>query len=221
MVAALRDEARSLGPAPRRWRGDSTVEVELSGPGPRRARAAAERLVDGGCEALVSWGVAGGLDPALAAGTLIVPRVIVDGDAHRLDVDNALARLFESTLRPDEPRGAALASAMHAVTSREAKAALHRRLAAAAVDMESASVQALAAERGLPFAAVRSIADRADFALPGALVDALNDEGGVRTGALVTRLLARPGDILPLLRLARDYRAALARLREAARMLTA
>ncbi len=60
------------------------------------AEAAARRLIDEGSDALVSFGLAGGLDPALRPGALIVPSaVIVDGVRH--PTDPALSHMLGGT----------------------------------------------------------------------------------------------------------------------------
>ena len=48
------------------------------------AEAAAERLVREGVTALVSFGIAGGLDPALRPGTIVVPQEVLMDDGERL-----------------------------------------------------------------------------------------------------------------------------------------
>ncbi|MFZ1904034.1 MAG: hypothetical protein WAU56_01440, partial [Steroidobacteraceae bacterium] len=66
-MAALAAEARLLGPArPHgavRALADGTLVV-VSGMGPSAAADGARRLIGAGATALVSFGVAGGLDPA-------------------------------------------------------------------------------------------------------------------------------------------------------------
>ena len=65
VVCALAAEARPLA----RLAGAS---VSVSGMGGDAAAAAARALIDSGATALLSWGLAGALDPALAAGALAV-----------------------------------------------------------------------------------------------------------------------------------------------------
>ncbi|MCH8952346.1 MAG: hypothetical protein IID49_09510, partial [Proteobacteria bacterium] len=69
-------EVRALG----RWADDPRIAIAVSGARPDRAEAEARRLVAGGCRVLLSWGVAGGLDPALRPGELVIPAEIVAED---------------------------------------------------------------------------------------------------------------------------------------------
>ena len=47
-----------------------------------------------GCDALVSFGLAGGLDPTLRPGTLIVPSAVIAGDSEGHATDQELSRLL-------------------------------------------------------------------------------------------------------------------------------
>ncbi len=152
-----------------------------------------ERLRACGISGLVSFGLAGGLDPALAPGALIVPRAVVLGD-ERWDADPALvARLGGSTGHVLVGGGGVLATAA-------AKTALRRATGADAVDLESAA----AARSGLPFAALRAVCDPAGRDLPHAAVVALDARGRIGALRVLAAALARPAELPALLRLAGD-----------------
>ena len=178
----------------------------LAGGGlPEGAEAAAERLVAEGATALVSFGLCGGLDPALDAGALLVPRAVHDaGDAY--PTDPALSAALGGW------NGAALAAATAPVARREAKRALFAATGAAGVDLESGAVARVAARHGLPFAVLRAVCDPADLDLPPLALTALDAGGTVRPARVAASLLARPGQIGALLRLARAAAAARAAL---------
>jgi adenosylhomocysteine nucleosidase len=142
---------------------------------------------------IVSAGVCGGLDPALASGTLVVPESVIDPDG-------ALARVTPSAHQ------AALASAPSARTARlvttrdvaataDAKASLRRRTGAIAVDMESSIIVAAASGAGLPSLAVRGVADTAAEGLPPELIGLMRADGRLRV-ARAAALAVRPA-ILP------------------------
>src|SRR4051794_26386992 len=57
------------------------------------AEHAARRLIAEGCRALISFGLAGGLDPALRRGTPIVPSTVIANDGH-YPTDPDLVRLL-------------------------------------------------------------------------------------------------------------------------------
>lgn len=163
------------------------------------ARRAALELADRGATALVSFGLAGGLDPALPSGTLLVPaRVLVQGDAHAcVETSPALSAALGGK------RGSDLLGASGVVASAEEKRRLWRATGCAALDVESGAVAEAAAERGLAFAVLRAICDPAGLDLPPAALVALSPDGGINPAAVLASVMRRPGQLPGLLRLGR------------------
>ncbi|MDE2305770.1 MAG: hypothetical protein KGL34_09430 [Gammaproteobacteria bacterium] len=223
IVAALGAEARTLRGA-RRVRDPSArlapgEHVLVSGIGPRAASLAARSLADAGADALVSWGTAGGLDPALRPGTLLLPCEILADGGDRYCVDPAWrAREIErlapqpAVLRFGAVADGALLSSAAAIADREAKQLAHRQSGAVAVDMESAAVAAVAADRRLPLLVVRAIVDGAGDEIPPAIVEA-SRAGPIRASRLIGGLLRSPAELGAMLRLAGRFAAARATLR--------
>ncbi|MGI4940125.1 MAG: phosphorylase [Janthinobacterium lividum] len=153
--------------------------------------------------ALISFGLAGGLDLALPAGALLVPATVLADDG-QWDADPILmACLGGST------PGALFGDGIILATT-GAKAALHARTGAVAVDLESAAVARIAARHGLPFAVLRAVCDPGGRDLPRAALAALDGKGRIGALRVAAAILARPGDIPGLIALGRD--AARARL---------
>ena len=87
VVAALAAEARALGPTVRRigdvdCLGEATL-LAVSGMGCTAAGLAAGRLIEAGASALMSFGLAGGLDPRLSAGSVVFPSEVISRDGAR------------------------------------------------------------------------------------------------------------------------------------------
>jgi adenosylhomocysteine nucleosidase len=101
---------------------------------------------------------------------------------------------------------------MHPIAGVAAKAAARRETGAVAVDMESSAVAEVAAASHVPFMAIRVIVDTALDAIP-ASVTAAGESGQIQIGRLLLGLARSPGDVVPLVRLARRYRAAMGSLR--------
>ena len=193
-VVGLAAEARLLSPLP--------CPIAIGGGPPAGARAAAERLVAEGVTALVSFGLAGGIDPALRPGTLLVPVAVVVNGA-RLPADLALAAaLGGPTTRQ------ALVSVETIVASAAAKSRLWRETGCAGVDLESGSVAEVARDHGLPFAVLRAVCDPGTQGLPPAALTALDAEGRIGMGRVLAALARHPGQLAALLALARDAAAA-------------
>ena len=212
VVAALDLEARSLGSRTRRRDGlfevDDGTLVAVSGMGSAAAVGAAGALVDAGATALVSWGLAGGLDPGLQAGTICLPSMVVSRDGATFATDLHWREILTAAIsrRLIIVSGKLLTSAV-AIEDVAAKAAAFGETGAVAVDMESAGVAQIAVVNKLPFVAVRAIVDTAGDTLPGAAM-AAGAEGRVRLARLILGIASSPREIAPLMRLAMRYRAA-------------
>nr|WP_275944086.1 purine and other phosphorylase-like protein, family 1 [Azomonas macrocytogenes] len=167
----------------------------LSGMGPGAARKAAQNLVDAGAQALATFGVAGALEPGLRSGTLLCPQRILDESGRVYTADPAWRdRLQQRLTLAALPMitDATLLSLPEPLSTATAKMAAQSRYAATAVDMESAAVAAVAADRGLPFVALRSIIDERDDMLPEALQAAIDPWGRPRPLKLIATLVHHP-----------------------------
>jgi adenosylhomocysteine nucleosidase len=191
----------------------SGSRLAISGIGYERAQSAARALVDAGVTALMTFGTAGGLDPALKAGCIVLPAELISPSGTRFVTCRSWRERIAAAVSSSQAvtEGNLLTSAL-ALESVVAKAAAYRSSGAVAVDMESAAVAEVAAAARLPFIAVRVIVDTAADVLPRAVV-AASRAGGVRMGRLIAGLLFAPGQIKPLMRLSQRYRTALRSLR--------
>ncbi len=222
VVAALASEARALGPSMPRG-GDPPLSelaslgegslLALSGMGRAAATASAQALVDAGVSALMTFGMAGGLDPLLETGSVVIPCEVLSDDGARYAACRAWREQVAASLAPlcTVTQGSLLTSTQAIETPADKAAAFHAT-GAAAVDMESAAVAQIAAQHDLPFIAVRVIVDSAADMLPRAVV-AASRAGRVRFARLIGGLIMAPREIASLLRLAQRYRIALRSLR--------
>jgi adenosylhomocysteine nucleosidase len=212
VVAALAVEARALGPVVRRmgdvgYLGDGTL-LAVSGMGQPAAGQAAGRLIEAGATALLSFGLAGGLDPELAAGSVVFPREVISGDGARFPTSMEWReRLTAVILKQGPVAGGALLTSARPIDAVADKAAAFRETGAVAVDMESLAVAQVAAGHRLPFMVVRVIVDTAEDVLPRAVV-AASQGGQVRIWRLIGGLALAPAELFALIRLASRYRAA-------------
>ena len=181
------------------------IEVAIGGGTSDGARRAAERLLERGATALVSFGLAAGLMPGLAAGTILVPgRVIAERSEFR--TDPALCAALGGQTPHD------MLHSERVVPGVEQKRLLFEAHGCAALDMESGAVARAALADAKPFAVLRAICDPAERALPPAALIALEPGGGIAVGRVGGSLLRRPSQFGALWLLARDARAARAAL---------
>jgi len=187
--------------------------LALSGIGRAAAAAAAQALVDAGVSALMTFGMAGGLDPALKPGSVVIPCELLSSDGARYATCRAWREQVAAAVSPLRAvTEGNLLTSTHVIETPADKAAAFRNTGAAAVDMESAAVAEVAARHNLPFIAVRVIVDSAADMLPRAVV-AASRAGRVQFARLIGGLILAPREIASLVRLAQRYRIAMRSLR--------
>ena len=171
--------------------------VEIGGGTAEGAASAAERLAASGVSALVSFGLAGGLDPKLRPGTVIIPSAAwLDG--RLVHTDPGLSdRLGGAT-------GHVLLGANEIASMASGKAAQRALSGADAIDLETGGLARVAEARGLPFAALRVICDPAQRDLPPAALAALTPAGGIALFRVLGALALHPAQIPVMVALARD-----------------
>jgi adenosylhomocysteine nucleosidase len=131
--------------------------------GPERAARAAEWFLERfEAVALISAGCAGALAPGIERAAVVVPHLILrDVDLAPFLPDVGLQRgLVEAVHRAQlKPREGSLLTSGRPILNRKARQRAHVRSGAVAVDMESATIAAVARRFEIPFAGLRVILD--------------------------------------------------------------
>ncbi len=172
-------------------------KVAIGGGTAEGAVRAAAQLAEAGVDALLSFGLAGGLDPALRPGTLVIPEAVLT-NGEQLAADPWLLQAWQG------PTAALLLASETIIASRVEKQAAFDATGAQAVDMESGAVARAARGAGLPWAALRVICDPAERDLPPAALAALSVTGAIAGWRIARSILANPAQIPALMRLGAD-----------------
>ncbi len=181
---------------------------------PRQLRALLATLDATTFRGVVSFGVAGGLDPALKSGDVVVATEVLDGDTRWLAGLSLSDELIASiALRRRRVVRGGLAGVEQMVAGRACKAALRLETGAAAVDMESHIAAAYAAEAALPFAALRVISDPASRALPALARSAIKPNGDIDLRKVLRGVARNPLTLRSLVSTGIDFNRALKSLR--------
>ncbi len=213
IVCGLKSEARCLAPLsrPSASHNPAQVKVAASGANASRARDISKVFGVSGAAGLISFGVSGGLMGRLRPGDLVIASTITDASGALYETDPvwsksiaARAKACGLTLHPAPLYGAA-----HVIGARQEKHSIYEKTGAWAVDMESHGVAETACALGLPFIALRAIADPAERIIPPSAARGVAPDGGIRPLPVLTGLARRPGDLRPLLQLRADSQAAL------------
>lgn len=196
---AVKEEARFFN---RHAEGRQHLRSLITGMGRRNAEQAIRTTLAAERPRLVvSSGFAGGLNPELAAGSI----VFATGNAAGM----------EGALRAAGARPARFHCAERVATTAEEKRALRDSTGADAVEMESEIICAVCREQGIPSATVRVILDAASEDLPLDFNELMTDEQRMDNRKLALALVRSPGKIGALLRLQKQSEAAAKRLAEA------
>jgi uridine phosphorylase len=162
--------------------GAWTIRAGLTGIGPRSARRATEQvLASGPVDHVMVVGIAGGLDPTLPLGALMVPdevRLYPDGPTYRshpLPVRRAAGKLMttDGLLPAEEAWRAILAAGF------------------GAVDMEAAGVAEVCEDAGIDWSVYRGISDRPEDNVVDHAVFALSKPDGSADLVAVGKYVAR------------------------------
>lgn len=209
IVVALAAEAKALArkslPAGHAVALDNGDLAWLSGMGQQAARQAAEGLISAGATALAAFGVAGALAPGLRSGTLFCPSCIIDERGHDYVPTpawrTALIQHLRATALPTLAEGHLLSLPSPLLCAGD-KAAMREHHLAAAVDMESAAVAAVATEHRMPFVVLRAIVDERNDDIPAELHAGVDAWGRALPLRMAATLLRHPSLLSQLPKLA-------------------
>jgi hopanoid-associated phosphorylase len=208
VVVGLKDEAEVAA--------GSGVKVVISAANSgllreRLAEIDADRL-----SAVVSFGIAGGLDEGLQVGDLRVATQVVSGE-QVWRADPAMRSEFRSRLEAAEglefEEAVFLGNDELGGVDAEANRALHRESGADVVDMESHVAAEFAQRNGLPLAAIRAISDTAHQELPPAALLPLLPDGRGDWKAVLKSVIGEPSQLPDLWAIVRGFGAAMETLR--------
>jgi adenosylhomocysteine nucleosidase len=206
IVTGLVQEARiAAGPG---------MAVICSSSDPNQLRALLTTLDPTSVRGVISFGVAGGLDPSLKSGDVVVATEVMAGDTRWLaGLPLSEAQIASLALGRRRVVRGLLAGVEEVVAGRSRKAALHSETGAAAVDMESHIAAAYATEASLPFAALRVISDPAHRALPALARKAIKPNGDIDLRGIVGSVVRNPHTLRALVSTGIDFNRALRSLR--------
>jgi adenosylhomocysteine nucleosidase len=164
-------------------------------------------------DGMISFGMAGALDPGLRLGDWVVADRIIGAIEATCDAQWVKALIAKL---PDAHVGTCFADGQM-ILDPVRKQTLGRDSAALAIDMESHVAADVAVRAGLPLAVLRCISDEANAAIPPAIEVAMGRGGGLALRSVFASVLARPGQVPELARTMFRFSHAYAALRRGAR----
>ena len=182
------------------------IRAIATGADPLRVENELERALRDGARAVLSFGIAAGLEGGHETGSIVIPDEVVAGP-DRYVTDPHWSERMRAALAgaSSGPLAGVDATLFHPVD----KAHLHESTGAVAADMESHHAARVALRAGCPFAALRVVADPAQRAVPTAAAVGMRPDGRVNVVAVLISLLRDPRQLPALSRVALDARTAM------------
>ena len=236
-VCGIKSEERCLVDA------GITNKILLSGARSERAEWQSQKLVKSGANLLISVGIAGGIDPDLVPGSIIIADRIIyasnsndsiktnesnskdDSLGHKNSVLNSYKQLetdavlndIVAKVLPFRSRRGPMIGVGIPITKPGHKKEIFRQTSALACDMESHAVGKVAQSAGIPFVVIRVISDPSNRHIPVAAISCIKPTGRVSMARFFVAIASRPWDVQHLYHLGLDSRVAHRQLRCVAR----
>ncbi|WP_415716413.1 phosphorylase [Maridesulfovibrio sp.] len=229
IVTAMMQEAQAICPAPKseaigrfstlsgKFTKETNYRCIVSGIGIARAAEAAAMLCAEKPDLLLSIGVSGGLAPGIDAGSIIAATTIHSDIAEFNswhETENDLKLRNELISACGKIQCGKLITAAKPVLTPQEKLFMFERTGAMAVDMESIAVAQAAKQAGIPFGCIRAISDDFKRGIPEESLAGVNENGQTQLSPILKAIIKRPGLILELIPMGRDYSKALKALGE-------
>lgn len=185
------------------------IVLAYSGAGANNARTASELLIAQGATRLISWGCAAALSETLKPGDLVLADTLIDAEGAQIGIHPDWHRFTKNLLSTTlKVHTGSLAESNSIVATGKDKKHRHTQTGAIALDMESVAIAKVAQKNNLPFLAIRAIADPVNMDLPKAITQALNDEGDIVLGKLLSFIALHPAELPGLIKLGLHFNAA-------------
>lgn len=212
VITGVRAEADALRPV----MGDAQSPlIRFSGARPHIAAGSIDELLSLGVDGILSFGSAGGLSADLEPGNLIVGREVVNKEGKSWACDPEWTAHLEQTL---DLAGCRIYGS-DGLVNIKAKHRIFDETQAAIVDMESHVLAEKVAEKGIPFAVLRSVVDPRDFEIPTWVADSVRPNGTISYLPLISGMCIFPWHIGRLASLGGYNKRAMENLRSAVRVL--
>jgi nucleoside phosphorylase len=193
--------------------GGADIAVLLTGVGQRPAKLALSKIAWGGSGTLeycISSGLAGGLRPEYSIAQVVAASEIASEGVRDENGDPRVTSSSASLVSLASDCGATIVdrfySAERAIGRPDEKK--HLGKIADAVEMESFEILAAATDAGVPAAAVRSISDTSEEALPLDMNEVFSDEGQLSIPHVVGQVARHPQSLPGLVKLGQQSKKA-------------
>lgn len=228
LIAAMNQESQALLRLIKRWKrislgsyrgfsfqaGNRICVLITSGMGIKRASDAARVLIElARPQILISFGIAGAVNPNLQIGDVVVSRkscLLAGGIPGRFQPLASLSDVARAVVAEALDHDEASLYTGTAMTTHGSQAVLRETedIPHPILEMETAGIAQVAAEHSIPLFSIRSISDGPQAPIPINLEAAMDDNDNLRTGSLIKMVLRHPKIIFQSNRMMKNTRIA-------------
>ena len=176
IIAALPDEAKCLYQDSLNIADPVEIQNDiylcLSGIGENSAKTAMKSLLKYNIQGVISWGVAGAIDPKLNVGDILISETVLYNDNKYTSSLSWLNKINQELQNNYSfINSGVIATIQEICSSIEKKASLFENTGASAVDMESGAIAELAQSENIDYLILRVISDNANTVIPDVVID--------------------------------------------------
>lgn len=155
---------------------------------------------------LISWGTAGALSKSLKPGNLLLPDLILDKTNLQFPTDTDFKNQLLKQLPNEQLVENGLLAESHTILkNQKEKLAFQIQSNAVACDMESATIAKLANKKGIPFNAIRFIADDVSTLIPRSVSESINKDGDFSILKFLGQIITHPNDVSKVYHLSKNF----------------
>ena len=169
----------------------------------KNALIAARAALSESPDVIISFGLAGSMNPRVQNGKIIIPQNIIDKFGNKKKVSKKYSDFFKKKITGKVFRQNLITvdKIEHDLNN---KNYLKKKISF--IDMESSYIQREAIKKKIPFIALRVIFDDLNFSIPQFLKTCINADGDLNLFRLFINIILKPKRILKLFKLSKKYK---------------
>ena len=168
----------------------------------KKALTAARTALSEKPDVIISFGLAGSMNPKVQNGKIIIPKNIIDKSGNKKKVSKKYSDFFNKRIS-DKVFKQNLITVDKIEFNLNSKKYLRKNISF--IDMESSYIQLEAIKKKIPFIAMRVIFDDLDCSIPDFVKTCINADGNLNIFKLFINITLKPKRILTLIKLSKKY----------------
>ncbi|MBL8686939.1 MAG: hypothetical protein JNK86_05685 [Alphaproteobacteria bacterium] len=193
-------------------------QIGISGGDLLIAQKTTEFFIQKQAKGIISFGFAGGLDPSIPVGGIIIPTAIRTIDNLLFEVHRNWRKKIIHLMAGIRIYSGTMLGSDNPIIEKKIKADIYHKFGTIAVDMESHVVASICNKNDVPFCAIRVVIDTANTSLSKQTADIMQKDGSISVSRAIKTILNYPRALKELMILGKQYHHAYRQLNNVARL---